>query len=307
MALIFSYGAQLGRLAGWLAAHSAAQSAAGQSIPLDGPSDCSKKPARAKAGTGTGKPGSRGRTSPDSEKGITGAGTGSGINTGAGPEFGPRIETETEIGTEIGTGIGTGSDIEIGARIGAGTGTETRAGTGTEISTGTGAGSTSGKRAEQGEELSIQLLGPAWTHADHDLDFLGFSPLASCATATLTAGRGRPIFGILWQTEPSPTPPTPSTWPSLPILPDSAQESPHHAWSLIQVVRPETPLHVIAAAVSLLGSPEKAEAPGKTELIYVVHLLAGLRAFGAPAEYIDYVKLRIICSNPRLLTALDAF
>ena len=43
----------------------------------------------------------------------------------------------------------------------------------------------------------------------------------------------------------------------------------------------------------------------KTELHYAVHLFAGLREFGAPQDYLKYVRFRIIRTNPKLAAALE--
>jgi len=50
--------------------------------------------------------------------------------------------------------------------------------------------------------------------------------------------------------------------------------------------------------------------PGDTEptsLEYATHILLGLREHDAPADYIAYVKRRIIASNAALASAIENF
>lgn len=141
-------------------------------------------------------------------------------------------------------------------------------------------------------------LGLARTVAPHDLAFTAWSEGMQCAVADLRPGRGRTIYGVLWD--------IPDqrvfrdraegrtlddvehegetyTRTTMPVCLDATGEA-WDAWTYV-VREPR------------LGLPTAAR--------YVHHIFVGLREHLAPAEYIAYVKERVRASNPALATVIE--
>ncbi len=154
---------------------------------------------------------------------------------------------------------------------------------------------TSSSRLNSEERLrgDAREVGLVCTEVPFELDFDVWSTGNACAAADIRAGRGRPIWGVLYE------------------VPDhlirretsgerkslDAIEGDLYRRSAIRVRRPDgTPVEgeIITYTV------RNPEAGLRTSIEYASHIISGLRAHAAPDEYLAYVKERVIANNPAL-------
>jgi hypothetical protein len=154
---------------------------------------------------------------------------------------------------------------------------------------------TSSTRLNSNERLrgDARDLGLVCMEAPFELDFDVWSTGNACATADILEGRGRPIWGVLYE------------------VPDyliqrgtagerkslDAIEGRHYGRRPIRVQRPDGTRVAGEIITYTVVNPE----PGRrTSIEYASHIIAGLREHGAPDEYLAYVKARVIANNPDL-------
>ena len=136
-------------------------------------------------------------------------------------------------------------------------------------------------------------LGLAYTEVPFELDFDVWSTRNACAAADLREGRGRPIWGVLYEV------------PDYLIRRETsgerksldAIEGERYECRAIRVRRPDT---TPVAGDVITYTVRNPEAGLRTSIEYASHIIYGLRAHGAPDEYLAYVKERVIANNPDL-------
>ena len=154
---------------------------------------------------------------------------------------------------------------------------------------------TSSTRLNSDERLrgDARDLGLVRTEAPFELDFDVWSTENACATADIVEGRGRHIWGVLYEV------------PDYLILRKiagerkslDAIEGQHYSRRPIRVQRPDGARVEGEVITYTVVSPE----PGRrTSIQYASHIIGGLREHGAPDEYLAYVKARVIANNPDL-------
>jgi len=159
---------------------------------------------------------------------------------------------------------------------------------------------TSSTRLNSAERLCADArdLGLVCTEAPFELDFDVWSTGNACAGADIREGRGRPIWGVLYEV------------PDYLIRRETAGErrsldaieGRQYGRRPIRVRRPDgTPVAGEIIPYTVLN-PE----PGlRTSIEYASHIIAGLREHGAPDEYLAYVKERVIANNPDLAAQMN--
>lgn len=154
---------------------------------------------------------------------------------------------------------------------------------------------TSSTRLNSDERLrgGARDLGLVCTEAPFELDFDVWSTGNACAAADILEGRGRPIWGVLYEV------------PDYLIQRETAGERKsldaiegrHYGRRPIRVQRLDGTRVAGEVTTYTVVNPE----PGRRTLIeYASHIIAGLREHDAPDEYLAYVKARVIANNPDL-------
>jgi hypothetical protein len=155
-----------------------------------------------------------------------------------------------------------------------------------------------GKARLQGAASS---LGLALTRDDYELSFSYWSADNGCAAADLTPGRGRQIYGVVYE--------IPEEWiyrekgGDRVTLDEIEGESTAYRRASIEVFLFELPEKAVSAITYLVKNPQQ---DLLTDIHYVEHIVRGLREHDAPPEYVEYVKERALASNPELAAALQA-
>jgi hypothetical protein len=141
-------------------------------------------------------------------------------------------------------------------------------------------------------------LGLVCTEAPFELDFDVWSTRNACAAADIREGRGRPIWGVLYEV------------PDYLIRRETsgkrrsldAIEGERYGPRVTRVRWPDgTPVAGEVITYTVLNP----QAGLRTSLKYASHIIAGLREHGATAEYLAYVKQRVIANNPDLKAQVD--
>ena len=159
---------------------------------------------------------------------------------------------------------------------------------------------TSSTRLNSDERLrgDARDLGLVCTEAPFALDFDVWSTGNACAAADIREGRGRPIWGVLYEV------------PDYLIRRETAGERKsldaiegrHYGRRPIRVRRPDgTPVAGEVITYTVLN-PEPRR---RTSIEYASHIIAGLKEHGAPDEYLAYVKERVIANNTDLAAQMD--
>lgn len=154
---------------------------------------------------------------------------------------------------------------------------------------------TSSTRLNSAERLRGDAidLGLVCTEVPFELDFDVWSTGNSCAAADIREGRGRPIWGVLYEV------------PDYLIHRETsgerksldAIEGGRYRHRAIRVRRPDG-TRVAGEVITYTVLNPKAEL--RTSIEYASHIICGLRAHGAPDEYLAYVKERVITNNSDL-------
>jgi hypothetical protein len=143
-------------------------------------------------------------------------------------------------------------------------------------------------------------LGLVYTQAPFELDFDVWSETNTCFAADIREGRGRTIWGVLYE------------------IPDYLIErrtaTARHRRALDAIEGSLYQRRPIAVRWRN-GKPVKSEVisytvvnPGETQatsLDYARYILTGLREHNAPNGYMAYVKSRIVVSNPALAADIE--
>ncbi len=141
-------------------------------------------------------------------------------------------------------------------------------------------------------------LGLVCTEVPFELDFDVWSTGNACAAAGIRKGRGRPIWGVLYEV------------PEYLIRRETsgerrsldAIEGQHYGRRAIRVRWPDgTPVAGEVITYTVLNP----QAGLRTSIEYASHIIAGLRAHDAIDEYLAYVKQRVIANNPDLAAQVD--
>jgi gamma-glutamylcyclotransferase (GGCT)/AIG2-like uncharacterized protein YtfP len=140
-------------------------------------------------------------------------------------------------------------------------------------------------------------IGIAYTEDDYELDFTVWSDGNHCAAADIVPGSGRKIWGVLYEV------------PDYLITRETARN--RNRKSLDEIEGEGT--NYCRTTITLRdpnGSPINAQVITyvviekrmglQTSLEYACHIITGLREHGAPNDYINYVKARIVANNPSL-------
>ena len=144
---------------------------------------------------------------------------------------------------------------------------------------------TSSRRLNSEKRLAGEALvvGLAHTLEPYQLDFTVWSRQNGCAAADIAPGAGRTIWGVLYR------------------IPAHRIERRGAGRNYVRV-----PIDVRLADGALVSGEVityvvRQRRDGLvTSLAYARHIIEGLREHDAPAEYLDYVKQRIICNNATL-------
>jgi|SRR5437867_167850 len=137
------------------------------------------------------------------------------------------------------------------------------------------------------------------TEDSFELDFDVWSTCNDCAAADIRSGRGRPIWGVLYDV------------PDYLISRETAGsrrsldaiEGSKYGRRPIRIRWPNgTPVAGDVITYTVL-SPEYGL---RTSVEYASHIIAGLKEHDAPNEYLAYVKERVIANNPDLATKMDS-
>lgn len=142
-------------------------------------------------------------------------------------------------------------------------------------------------------------LGAVYSAEDFELDFTVSSVTNQCAAGDIVSGRGRTIWGVLYEIpDYLISRETSGACKSL-----DAIEGKKYERQIIAVRRPDgTPVEgeVITYVV------RNKENGIQTSLDYCRHIIEGLREHNIPEEYIEYAKGRMIANNPSLQSDVDA-
>lgn len=156
---------------------------------------------------------------------------------------------------------------------------------------------TSSKRLNSSDRLQgdAKPVGIACTKDDFELYFNVWSTRNQCAAADIVPGFGRKIWGVLYEI------------PDHLIRRDTAGnrksldaiegEGTNYQRMTISLKYPND-LPVKPDAVTYVVKDRKKGL--QTSLLYVRHIIVGLREQKVPEEYIEYVKMRIVMNNPSL-------
>ena len=133
-------------------------------------------------------------------------------------------------------------------------------------------------------------LGLVCTEMPFELEFDVWSTGNACATADIREGSGRPICGVLYAV------------PDYLICQETsgprksldAIEGELYERRSIRVRRSATTPVAGDVITYTVRNPENAL---RTSIEYVSHIICGLKAHGAPDEYLAYVKERVIANN----------
>jgi AIG2 family protein len=140
-----------------------------------------------------------------------------------------------------------------------------------------------------------QSLGAAYTEEEFELDFDVWSRGNECAAADIISGRGRRIWGVLYE------------------IPDhlinretsgnrkslDAIEGRKYERRTIAVMYPDgAPVDEEVITYVVLENEKRNDI--QTSAKYCGYIIAGLREHNVPDEYIEYAKARMITNNPGL-------
>ena len=160
---------------------------------------------------------------------------------------------------------------------------------------------TSSSRLNSGDRLRGDATdrGLVCTEDSFELDFDVWSTCNGCAAADIREGRGRPIWGVLYDV------------PDHLIRRETAGsrrsldaiEGRKYGRRLIRVCRPNGSSVAGDVITYTVLSPEHGL---RTSIEYASHIIAGLREHGAHNEYLAYVKERVITNNPDLVAQVDS-
>lgn len=134
-----------------------------------------------------------------------------------------------------------------------------------------------------------RAVGPVVTTGRYELDFTVWSETNRCAAADLIPGRGRPIWGVLYEI------PVEGVFrdrcpPGQICLDAIESEGTNYLRTAIEVCGPDgTPL--APSVLTYLG--RRRQTGIRTAEHYVRHILDGLRAHEIPRDYLTYVRRRI--------------
>ena len=153
------------------------------------------------------------------------------------------------------------------------------------------------ERINSGERLNgtAQFVDTAWTVEDFEFEFSVWSKSNSCAAANLARGRGCKIWGVLYEVHLQRVcgPIESGMGKSLDRI---EGEGVNYLREKIDVQRCSDG-KIVNAETYLALKPQSGI---QTSLHYIQHILDGLREHSAPADYIEYVRKRIIENNPGL-------
>ncbi len=136
------------------------------------------------------------------------------------------------------------------------------------------------------------LVDTAWTVDDYELEFTVWSKSNGCAAANLAGGKGRKIWGVLYEI-PEERVFREKKQPGNRCLDQVEGEGSNYKRQTIKVRRSSG--EVVEAYTYLALNPRT---DIKTYAEYVSHIIKGMKEHGAPPEYIEYVRERINENNP---------
>ncbi|MFW6200947.1 MAG: gamma-glutamylcyclotransferase family protein [Gemmatimonadota bacterium] len=135
-----------------------------------------------------------------------------------------------------------------------------------------------------------RVIGPAFTAAPYELAFTVWSESNGCAAADLLPGRGRAIWGVLYEI------PEPAVFrsrcpPDRTCLDMVENEGRSYVRTRVQVCDGIGGDPLAEPVLTYLGNRRRRGI--RTSTAYVRHILAGLREHRVPEEYVAYVRGRI--------------
>ena len=140
---------------------------------------------------------------------------------------------------------------------------------------------------------AAKLVGLVYTKEKFDFDFTHWSKCNNCATADITPGGERNIYGVLYDI------PDERIFRHMGkgriTLDEIEGECTSYCRIKIQVIQISKQDNLRDALTYVVKNPQKGL---KTETSYVRHIISGLCEHGAPEEYIQYIKDRAAESNP---------
>ena len=154
---------------------------------------------------------------------------------------------------------------------------------------------TSSTRMNSEERLrgDARDLGLVCTESVFELGFDVWSTGNACAAADIRESRGRRIWGVLYE--------VPDYLVSRATSGDrkslDAIEGELYERRVIRVMWPDATPVTGEVTTYVARNPEVGR---RTSIEYVSHIISGLRAHGAPDEYLAYLKERVISNNPDL-------
>jgi hypothetical protein len=155
--------------------------------------------------------------------------------------------------------------------------------------------STSRFNAENRLRGDARSLGAVYTEEDFELDFDVWSNGNKCAAADIISGRGRKVWGVLYE------------------IPDylieretsgerrslDAIEGGRYERRKIALRHPNgSPVN--KESITYVVRENERQTDIQTSLDYCRHIITGLREHNVPNEYIEYAKARMIANNPSL-------
>ena len=160
---------------------------------------------------------------------------------------------------------------------------------------------TSSSRFNSGDRLrgDARSLGAVYTAEDFELDFTVSSAGNKCAAADIVSGRGRRIWGVLYEiSDYLIRRETSGNRKSL-----DAIEGRKYERQIIAITHPDGTLFEGEVITYVVRDKENGI---QTSLDYCRHIIEGLREHNVPDEYIQYAKGRMIANNSSLQTDVDA-
>lgn len=135
-----------------------------------------------------------------------------------------------------------------------------------------------------------RLVDVVCTRDPFELDFTVWSEGNACAAADMVPGRGRSLWGVLYEV------------PDFLMSTETAGERRSFDQIECEYVRHAIPVirrdGTETKALTYMVPEKRFDL--RTGLDYVTHILTGLRERAVPAEYVQYVRGRILANNPAL-------
>ena len=145
-----------------------------------------------------------------------------------------------------------------------------------------------------------QSLGAVYTEEEFELNFDVWSDSNNCAAADIISGRGRRIWGALYEIpDDLISRETSGSRRSL-----DAIEGQRYERRAITVRYPDG-TSVDEEIITYVVSENRRQHNVQTSIDYCRYIIAGLREHNVPDEYIEYAKARMITNNPSLRSDIE--